>query len=315
MSRFRSALALLRDINAGDLVMPIGAALVGTGLQHLAERERRQRTRLAELQRTVNDHLDALLAAGVDVGALAVDERHPLDQPGLAGPDYRIAGNGNSETSSNSYPDGRGVSSGRRRRWKLAAAALAVSAGVAYAFRGQLAELVLPYLDAAGADDELAEVPRFYPGDRREPVDDAPFGPIRTETIPDEPASPWDRAEPATYPAHSHDYTAGEGSECSVCGAPGVAFAGLQEPVKADLTPEPAVDEPAVDEPEVVVVPPFTSPDEVAAAEQIAGDECGWTGCTWKPRDATRGAARVTALAVHRAKCPHRPASYTVPGA
>ena len=295
MSRLRSALALLREINAVDLLLPLGGALIASGMHNLTEREARQRHRLAALQSSVQTHLDALLAAGVDVGALAVDERHPLDQPGLAGAVNGIVGNGNSETSSNSYPDGRGSSSGRRRGWKLAALALAGAAGVAYAFRGQLAEIVLPYLDAAGADDELAEVPRFYPGGRPGPVDDAPFGPIHTETIPD--GSPWDHAEPVKA-----DLTPGEVkpdlTPCEYCGHPHDA---QTTPHPAGPAPAPAaelVDEPAVaDEPRVDI------------------DECGWPGCTWTPRDATRGAARVTALAVHRSKCVHRPPSFTVPGA
>lgn len=320
MSRFRSALALLREINAVDLLLPIGGALIASGMHNLTEREARQRHRLAALQSSVQTHLDALLSAGVDVGALAVDERHPLDQPGLAGAVNGIVGNGNSETSSNSYLDGRGSSSGRRRGWKLAAAALAGAAGVAYAFRGQLAEIVLPYLDAAGADAELA-------------ADEHARAAFRGEV---DPAT----GQRDTFPAHSHDYTAAAESTCSVCGAPGVAFAGLQEPspwdraepVKADLTPgevkpdltpceycghphdaqttphpagPPAPAAEPVDEP---AVEPVDEP-------RVDVDECGWPGCTWTPRDATRGAARVTALAVHRSKCVHRPPSYTVPGA
>lgn len=354
MSRTRTALGILRQINAVDLLLPIGGALIASGMHNLAERETRQRQRLAALQSAVQTHLDALLAAGVEVPAgLAVDERHPLDAPGLAAAINGITGNSNSKTSSNSYPDGGESPRRRRRGWKLAAAGLAGAAGIVYAFRGHLAAAVLPYLEAAGADEELAEeVPRFYPG--REYPNDAPFGPIDTVTVPDpveagpwtgdacekcgqpiwwfvdeqvwrhivpgherhpyarwsthqampapavneEAPAPWDRAEPvaATYPPHSHDYTAA-GSTCSVCGAADVAFAGLQEP---DDPVDPAEQVAALAE-------SVNGPDPL-------GDECGWEGCSWAPKETTHGAARVTALAVHRARCVHRPPSLMTPG-
>ena len=265
MSRFRAALGILRDINAVDLLLPIGGALIASGMHNLAEREARQRHRLAALQTSVQTNLDALLSAGVDVPAeLAVDERHPLDAPGLAGAVNGITGNDNPKISSNSYPDGRGVSSSRRRGWKLAALALAGAAGVAYAFRGQLAEIVLPYLDAAGADDERAA--DFAAAAFRGEVD-----PVTMER---RPPSPWDQAEPV-------------------------------DEVKPDLTPEPEPEPAAAAEPE-------PEPGPLVAGEI---DECGWPGCTWMPKDTTRGAARVTALAVHRSRCVFRPPSMSVPGA
>lgn len=309
MSRFRTALALLREIHPADLLLPIGSALVISGLQNLTERERRQRERLAALQGAVNDHLDALLGAGVAVPAgLDVDERHPLDSGGLAGPgpDYRITGNGNSETSSNSYPDGSDYSSTRRRRWKLAVLALAGVAGV------------ITY--ARVRDSQIAEHAAQFAA--------AAFrGEVDPETLQRDEPSPWDRAEPV-YPPHSHDYTAAAESTCTVCGAPGVAFAGLQE-VKHDLTPceycghphDPQTSpHPAGPAPEPSEGLPSPAEEVAALAELVdgpdpLGDECGWTGCTWVPKETTRGAARVTALAVHRAKCVHRPPSMTVPGA
>lgn len=265
-----NALAVIRKLHMSDLLLPVGAALVTAGIEALGQRERRQRDRLAALQASVSQHVDALLAAGAPVpDELRVDELHPFDAPGLA-QDYGITDTGNPKTSSNSYPDGGDSSSSRGRGWKLAGLALVAAAGVTlYTWRDKWA----PLLAAAGADDELAEVPRFYPGGRGEPVDDAPFGPIRTETIADEPESPWEHAEPVA--------DASEPSE--------------------DLPAAPA--------------------DEVAALRELVdgpdplGDECGWTGCTWAPKESTRGAARVTALAVHRSKCPHRPPSLTVPGA
>ena len=348
MSRFRAALGILRSINAVDLLLPIGGALIASGMHNLAEREARQRHRLAALQTSVQTHLDALLSAGVDVAELAVDERHPLDAPGLAGAVNGITRNANPKNSSNSYPGSSDSSSSRRRGWKLAALALAGAAGVAYAFRGQLAEIVLPYLDAASADDELAEAPRFYPGGR--PDADAPFGPITTVTVPgDEPTEVGvDRCFTCGRPAvwlidlqqWRHVFPDGMSygtawTDHEVTMPPPVNEAApapwdRAEPVKPDLTPEPETgnlpaegvelapthEKISGDDPEImVIVPPFVSPDEMAAAETIAGDECGWPGCTWAPKPTTRGAARVTALAVHRARCVFRPPSMSVPGA
>lgn len=297
-----NALAVIRKLHMSDLLLPVGAALVTAGIEALAARERRQRDRLAALQASVSQHVDALLSAGAPVpDELLVDELHPFDAPGLA-PDYRIAGNGNPETSSNSYPgDGDNSSGGRGRRWKLAALALvAGTATYAYVRREQIGRHIAAVAAAAGIDDELAEeIPRFYPGGR--PDADAPFGPVTTVTIPDEPGSPWDQAEPLPEP-HPHSGVRVDAAQLvdECVGAPECGHG--VEPSE-NLPPAPAAD--------------FPDGDRAAepSDEKSSGDECGWTGCTWAPKDTTRGAARVTALAVHRSKCPYRPPSMTVPGA
>lgn len=272
-----NALAVIRKLHMSDLLLPVGAALVTAGIEALGQRERRQRDRLAALQASVSSHVDALLAAGAPVpDELRVDELHPFDAPGLA-TDYGITDPGNPKTSSNSYPDGSDSLSGRR--WKLAGLALVAAAGVTlYTCRDRWRDRWAPYLASVGTGDELADAAaaEYAAAAFRGEVDPA-------TGQRDAPASPWDQAEPVNAP--------------------------LTDPeVKPELT-EPTEDLPVEPAEEVAAL------RELVDGPDPLGDECGWPGCTWTPKETTRGAARVTALAVHRSRCPHRPPAMTAPGA
>lgn len=126
MSPFLSFVRRLRPI---DLLLPVGAALVSAGLQHLADREARQRARLDELAGLAGDHLQAFAAAGVAVpDELAADEPHPLD-PGVA---WLPALHGDVGTNDEPEQEKPGLS------WKGAAVALAVVTGIAWSNREKL---------------------------------------------------------------------------------------------------------------------------------------------------------------------------------
>lgn len=112
----------LRRLRPGDVLLPIGAALITAGLQNLADREARGRGRLAELATLAADHLEALSSAGVEVpDELAADELHPLDPevPWLA--QYATPVPDDDEPA---------PAEQRRRRWKLVGFGLAAATGI-----------------------------------------------------------------------------------------------------------------------------------------------------------------------------------------
>lgn len=302
---------VIRKLHPSDLLLPVGAALVTAGIEALGQREQRQRDRLAALQASVSDHLDALLASGVEIPpALAVDELHPFDAPGLADPV--------SDSSSNSYPAGSDISSGRGRRWRLAAGLLLVASGITlHATRRRW----VPMLASLGAGDELADAAAAeYAATLNHEHSDRWTGGDRKD---EDTASPWDHAvpvadepseglPPAPAPVLINGEPPADDDRVSPGGIPATGYLSAV----ADLRPTggwpAAVDEDAPAPPDE----PFTEIVTEQVDEPSApGDECGWTGCTWAPKPSTRGAARVTALAVHRSRCPHRPPSMTVPGA
>jgi len=178
----------VRRIRPLDLLLPAGAALVSAGLQHLADREARQRARLDELAQLVDVHRDALAAAGVElVDELLVDERSPLD---AAGPFMvTLAG---ATPAPEPEPERRPA---RGRGWKLAALALAGATAVTlYGNRGRIIDAVLA---RAGVDvDELLGVkPDLTPPAPEDFPSDPASSELEHEDLPVSYPSPTEPAE------------------------------------------------------------------------------------------------------------------------
>jgi hypothetical protein len=172
----------LHRLRPGDVLLPIGAALITAGLQNLADREARGRGRLADLATLAADHLDALAAAGVEVpDELAVDELHPLDPevPWLA--QYASA-----EQEEETDPEER-----RRRRWKLAGLGLAAATGITlWNNRGRIFDRLGDILEEFTAADPEGST---FNEVSSEPVDKASSEPNAGRETP---AAPWPTCTP-----------------------------------------------------------------------------------------------------------------------
>lgn len=280
----------LHRLRPGDVLLPIGAALITAGLQNLADREARGRGRLAELATLAADHLEALSAAGVEVpDELAADELHPLDPevPWLA--QYATPVPDDDEPA---------PAEQRRRRWKLVGLGLAAATGVTlWNNRGRIFDRL---------------------GDLLEEISDEPDG-VNADLTPDEPGeqTPEQVAENlAAYEAHRLRYEAMDecvgAPECGHTTEPNLPNAGRETPAAPWSTCLPdnlgncankIHTHPAVS------AEPVVEPDAVSVTPREA---CTWPNCDWTsdPRKSVTGQA--TQAAWHHNRCIYRPAGAQV---
>lgn len=297
MSPFLSFVRRLRPI---DLLLPVGAALVSAGLQNLADRETRQRTRLDELAALAADHVEAFTRIGV-VDDLPVDEQHPLD-PGVPW----LASFATPEPAADEP-------SPRRRGWKLAAVALAAVSAVAIvkpdAF-GLLLDGLRPYPWRAD-DDELPDViaePHPHSGvrvDTSQLDEPEPYDPNLPNAGRETERAPWETCTPdgggwCDSPRHRHE------------GFPNRDVRGLHPAAPAPLKDQHRC------APETSTLKETSSDPEVSAevqADRDAGEtmpaaiaSCGWPNCEWTSSPEKTEQGQLTQAAVHRQRCIYRPA-------
>lgn len=178
-------LSFVRRLKPLDLLLPVGAALVTYGLQSLAERETRQRERLAQLAELAADHVQALMNAGAAVPAeLAGDEEHPLDPnvPWLM--QHAPA------------PDDEQDAPASGRGWKLTAVALAAGTVIAFNHRDELRAaaskfgFTMPWPPAPAALDDEVYPHNSWCNTKHEPGPDQcppPVGPADYTAVGGEP--------------------------------------------------------------------------------------------------------------------------------
>lgn len=282
-------LSFVRRLRPADVLLPIGAALVSAGLQHLADREARQRARLDELAALAGDHLQAFAAAGVPVPEeLAADEPHPLD-PGIP---WLVQHATPEADEPDEIPP--------RTNWKLAVLALGAVAGVVTLRRtGFLAALVDRGIVRPGEPTYAHDADC---NTKHEPGPDPCPEPVSTQV---DDTRAWGPAG-LNHPG-SDRWTGGDRKDDDVPG------------VKPDLTPDPIPDgyRPGIVHHEFEGEEQRCSlcdriPEHHRAA---AGDECGWPNCGYTPPEDLPPEDQVLALAVHRNQCVYRPAGAHVPGA
>lgn len=294
MSPFLSFVRRLRPV---DVLLPIGAALISAGLQNLADRETRQRARLAELAELANDHLAAIAAAGVRLpDGLVATEEHPLDPevPWLA----QYASPEQEET---------GPEEQRRRRWKLAALGLAAVTGVTlWNHRGEIAERFREQL----VDDVLAE------------PDGSTFNEPSSGIV----------CGLCTHPLEHHGKFSCAGDETTDCGCT-IGMMDGTEPVRPNW-PNAGRETPAAPWPTCLpdglgvcankihghgpenYVQPVGEPaavsaelvDELPAVSVTPREACGWPNCDWTSTPTKSEQGQATQAAVHRNRCIYRPA-------
>lgn len=267
MSPFLSFVRRLRPI---DLLLPVGAALVSAGLQNLADRETRQRTRLDELAALAADHVEAFTRIGV-VDGLPAGEQHPLD-PGVPW----LASFATPEPAADEP-------SPRRRGWKLAAVALAAVSAVAIvkpeAF-GLLLDGLRPYPWRAGDLDVIAD-PHDHPA-----PETSTFNEDTSEhcTTCEQPAV-WFREE-QTWRHVWPD--------------------GMPRWSRHEVTLPPAINEEAPRDPEVSAE--VQADRDAGETMPAAIASCGWPNCEWTSSPEKTEQGQLTQAAVHRQRCIYRPA-------
>jgi hypothetical protein len=129
--------AFIRRLRPADVLLPVGAALVSAGLQHLADRERNARAQLDELQTAAAGYRDALRDAGAEIATWLEEPAHPLD-PGVPWLAKWASADESEPATADEPPTPRGQA---LRKYAIAAA---VAAGVvAWSKRDELLALVL----------------------------------------------------------------------------------------------------------------------------------------------------------------------------
>lgn len=270
---------LIRHTSLRDLLLPIGAALITIGLEHLAEREHATRARLAGLQAEI----------ALCKGELAGMPDHveppadPLDES-------------NTEPVLDAFSPFMPAAAAReldepdpQRRWKWAAAAVGVVAMVATVKAGP------------------ALLARFLPEPEGWPSagDDVPGA------TPWEPAADGYPAPVDVDPLHRADarmadfgrFLSPDGGEHVSCHGPDGGCEYEHEPVNTESGPPPGW----VQAPDGSWWPPVDRDRDASV------DVCGWPNCDYEPIADTE-IGRATQLAVHRNSCVYRPAGAHVPG-
>lgn len=343
--------AFIRRLRPADVLLPVGAALVSAGLQHLADRERNSRAQLDELQTAAAGYRDALRDAGAEIAPWLEEPAHPLD-PGVPWLAKWASADGSEPATVDdpAHPRGQAL-----RKYAIAAA---VAAGVvAWSKRDELLALVLSRGGVTSED--------FLPEGVKSDLTPHPHSGVAVDydqlgrNLADAAASR------ARYEASTGSYRY-RGELCPVVGLPVAVLPGYAEGYGwffccgAMVDPDHAVhalqDEGFQSEgaraPGAVLIavdtlnaPDATAEEYAAAAElladvfkrpkpddspavneevdqcdrkdQLAADptpleECGWPSCDWTSDPGKSPIGQGTQAAVHRNRCVYRPAGAKV---
>lgn len=340
--------AFIRRLRPADVLLPVGAALVSAGLQHLADRERNSRAQLDELQTAAAGYRDALRDAGAEIAPWLEEPAHPLD-PGVPWLAKWASADESEPATADEPPTPRGQT---LRKYAIAAA---VAAGVvAWSKRDELLALVLSR-GGVTSEDFLPEdlvASGASTGSYRYRGELCPVVGLPVAVIPGyaEGYGWFFCCGAMVDPDHAVHALQDEGFQSEGARAPGAVLIAVDTLNAPDATaeeyaaaaelladvfkrPEPD-DSPAVNEAapdpnagpnagrETPAAPWVTClPDESGACvnpihgheiDKTPLEECGWPSCDWTSDPGKSVIGQNTQAAVHRNRCVYRPAGAKV---